>query len=461
MATYSSLGVGTGLDLQTLLTKLMDAERTPVRLLESRIAATNTKISSYGTLKSRLDSLKVASDTLRFESSLIAKTAASTDASVATATANTSALNGSYTLEVSQLASTQKSFSAAFNANQTFGSGTLTFSINENPTATIDIAGSDNTLQGIGAQINAANVGIKATVIASSDGSQRMVFTSEKTGADQSFTLSSTVPAVAPFGGGATVSLGDFDETTDGLARKTASDAMAKIDGISVRSSSNTFENALPGVSFTVSKASTVDNPAISTLSIGNNDEKIVAAVQAFVDAYNAVSTNVTQNTGYDSVNKTGKAFSGDFAVRSVMDDLHKARLNEPAGVSGSVFKTLNDLGISFQQSGALSLDSAKLKEKLASASGDVIKTLNAYGEAFSASLSGTLSTGGAFASRVDGLNSSVQRNQDSIAALEMRLAQTERRYRAQFTALDKYVSAMQSTGSYLSQQWSSLQKTS
>jgi flagellar hook-associated protein 2 len=461
MATYSSLGVGAGLDLQTLLSKLMDAERTPVRQLESRIAATNTKISSYGTLQSKLDGLKAASDTLKFESSLVAKTATSTDSSVATATASASALNGSYTLEVSQLASTQKSFSAAFNANQTFGSGTLTFSINGSPTTAIDITGSDNTLQGIGAQINAANVGVKATVIASSDGSQRMVFTSDKTGADQSFTLSSSIPAVAPFGGGTAVSLGDFDETTDGLARKVASDAMVKIDGISVSSSSNTFEAALPGVSFTVSKASTVDTPAISTLTIGNNDEKIVAAVQAFVDAYNAVSTNVTQNTGYDSVKKAGKAFSGDFAVRSVMDDLRNARSTEPAGVSSSVFKTLNDLGISVQQSGALSLDSTKLKEKLAAASGDVIKTLNAYGDAFSSSLSGTLSTGGAFASRVDGLNSSVQRYQDSITALEVRLAQTERRYRAQFTALDKYVSAMQSTGSYLSQQLSSLQKSS
>lgn len=460
MATYSSLGVGTGVDLQNLLTKIMDAERAPVRQLESRITATNTKISSYGTLKSKLDALKTASDTLRFESSLVAKNASSSDASVLTATAGASALNGSYSLEVTQLASVQKSFSSAFNANQTFGAGTLTFSINNNPTAGITIA-DGSTLQQVGAQINAANVGVKATVIAGADGSQRMVFTSDKTGADQSFTLNSTVPAVTPFGGGAAVSLGTFDETTTGLARKIASDASVKIDGIAVNSTSNTFENALPGVSFTVTKASTVDTPAVSTLNVSNNDDKIVAAVQAFVDAYNAVSTNVTQNTGYDSVTKTGKAFSGDFAVRSVMDGLNNARLTEPAGVASSSFKTLNDLGISIQQSGALSLDTTKLKEKLAAAPGDVVKTLNAYGESFSSTLSSTLSTGGAFASRVAGLDSSVKRYQDSISALEVRLAQTERRYRAQFTALDKYVSSMQSTGSYLTQQLASLQKSS
>lgn len=456
MATYSSLGVGTGLDLQTLLTKLMDAERTPVRSLESKITATNTKISSYGTLKSKLDTFKAASDTLRFESSLVAKSAASSDTSVATATATANALNGSYALEVSQLAAAQKSFSSAFDSSQTFGAGTLTFSIDGNAVAPIEITGTSNTLQEIGAQINAANVGVKATVIASSDGSQRMVFTGDDTGADQSFTLDSTLAAVTPFGGGTPVTLGEFDTATAGLARKTASDAMVTIDGISVSSSSNTFDNALPGVSFTVNKAS-----AISTLSISNNDEKIVAAVQAFVDAYNAVATNVTENTGYDSASKTGKAFAGDFAVRSVMDDLRTARSTEPAGVADSAFKTLADLGISVQQTGLLSLDTTKLKEKLSIDSGDVIKTLNAYGDAFSTSLSSTLSTGGAFASRVDGLNSSVQRYQDSITAMEARLVQTERRYRAQFTALDKYVSQMQSTGSYLTQQLSSLQNSS
>lgn len=460
MATYSSLGVGTGVDLQTLLTKIMDAERAPVRQLESRIVATNTKISSYGTLKSKLDALKSASDTLRFESNLVAKSAASTDNSVVTATAGANALNGSYALEVTQLASVQKSFSSAFTANQTFGAGTLTFSVNGNPTTDINIT-DGSTLQQVGAQINAANIGVKATVIAGADGSQRMVFTSDNSGADKSFTLSSTVPAVTPFGGGAAVSLGSFDEATVGLARKSASNASVKIDGISVSSSTNTFENALPGVNFTVVKASTVDTPAISTLTVSNNNEKIVAAAQAFVDAYNAVSTNVTQNTGYDSVNKTGKAFSGDFAVRSVMDGLSSARLTEPSGVATSSFKKLSELGISVQQNGSLSLDSAKLKEKLAAAPADVIKTLNAYGESFSTTLSSTLSTGGAFASRVDGLNSSVQRYQDSISALEVRLAQTERRYRAQFTALDKYVSSMQSTGSYLTQQLASLQKSS
>lgn len=461
MATYSTLGIGTGIDLQTLLTKLMDAERVPITTLQSKVTATNTKISSYGTLQSKLDTLKSASDTLRFESSLVAKTANSSDTTVASATASAGALNGSYSLEVTQLAAAQKSFTSAFTAGQTFGPGDLTFAINGTSKPTITISGSTNTLQQVAEQINVANVGVKATVITAADSSQRMVLTGDKSGADQSFTLSSTLPTVTPFGGGAAVGLGDFDTLTVGLARKTASDALMTIDGIEVRSSSNTFTDALTGVSITATKASAPGIPATSTLTVSNNNDKIVSAVQSFVDAYNAVASNITQNTGYDSATKTGKAFAGDFAVRSVMDDLRHARTTEPAGVASSAFKVLSDLGISIQQNGNLSLDATKLKEKLASNAGDVVKTLNAYGEAFSTAISGTLGAGGTFSSRVEGLNSTVKRYQDSISALEVRLVQTERRYRAQFTALDKYVSSMQSTGSYLTQQLSSLKSSS
>lgn len=460
MATYSTLGVGAGLDLQTLLSKLMEAERVPVKHLEAKVAATNTKISTYGTLQSRLDALKSAADTLRFESSLVAKTVSSSDSAVATATAAATALNGSVELEITQLASAQKSFTSAFSSGQTFGAGELTFSINGVAGHPIPIT-EGSTLQQIGAQINAANAGVKATVITAADATQRLVLSGEKSGADQSFTLNSTVPAVVPAGGGTeTVRLGDFDTATDGLARRSASDALMTVEGIEVRSSTNVFTDAIPGLTITAAKASVPGTPATTTLSVSNNNDKIVSAVQAFVDAYNAVNSNVTTNSGYDTATKTGKAFSGDFAVRSVMDDLRLARTTEPAGVATSLYKTLGDLGVTIQQNGSLSLDSTKLKEKLAASSGDVVKTLNAYGAAFSDAISSTLSSGGAFASRIEGLNSSVRRYQDSIAALEVRLAQTERRYRTQFTALDKYVSSMQSTGSYLSQQLSSLQKS-
>ena len=459
MATYSTLGVGAGLDLQTLLSKLMDAERVPVKLLEAKVTATNTKVSTYGALQSRLDALKSAADTLRFESSLVAKTVSSTDSAVATATAAATALNGSVELEVTQLASAQKSFTSAFSSGQTFSAGELTFSINGVAGDPIPIT-EGSTLQQIGAQINAANAGVKATVVTAADATQRLVLSGEKSGADQSFTLNSTVPGVAPAGGGTAVTLGDFDTATDGLARRSASDALMTVEGIGVRSSTNVFNDAIQGITITAFKASTPGAPATTTLSVSNNNDKIVSAVQAFVDAFNAVNSNVTANSGFDTATKSGKAFSGDFAVRSVMDDLRLARTSEPTGVATSIYKTLSDLGVTVQQNGSLSLDSTKLKEKLGASPGDVVKTLNAYGAAFSEAISSTLSSGGAFASRIEGLNSSVRRYQDSVAALEVRLAQTERRYRAQFTALDKYVSSMQSTGSYLSQQLSSLQKS-
>jgi len=450
MATYSTLGVGSGIDLQGLLTKLMAAERAPIALIESKISTTNSKISAFGTLKSKLDSLQTASDNLRYSTRLAAKTATSSDSTVATASATTAAINGSYSLDVTQLASAQKSFTTAYNAGTTFGQGELSFTVGGVTTPITLNDQASYTLEEVGSRINAANLGVTATVITTSDGSQRMVLTGKETGSGNDFSLTSTLTP-----SGSQASLDSFDTTTVGLMRQDAQDALMSIDGIEVSSSTNVFASALPGVSITAAKAGT------STLSVTNNDSHVIDSAQAFVDAYNAVISNISSNSGYDESSKSGKVFSGDFAIRAVADGLRSVRLSEPAGVADSSFKALSDLGITVQRDGTLQLDKTKLQEAINTSSDDVITTLNAYGEAFSTELSGKLSSSGAFTTRLDSLNSSVQKMQDNIDTMEVRLALTEKRYRAQFISLDQYVSSMQSTSTYLSQQISTLTSSS
>jgi len=450
MATYSTLGVGSGIDLQGLLTKLMAAERTPITLIESKISTTNSKISAFGVLKSKLDTLQSASDDLRYSTRLAAKTATSSDSTVASATATTSAINGSYSLDVTQLASAQKSFTTAYSAGTTFGQGELSFTVGGVTTPITLDDQTSYTLEEVGSRINAANVGVTATVITASDGAQRMVLTGKETGSGNGFSLTSTLTA-----SDSQASLDSFDTTTTGLMRQDAQDALMSIDGIEVSSSTNVFASALPGVSITAAKVGT------SSLTVSNNDSHVIDSAQAFVDAYNAVISNISSNTGYDESSSSGKAFSGDFAIRAVTEGLRSVRMNEPAGVADSSFKALSDLGITVQRDGTLKLDTTKLQEALDTSSDDVITTLNAYGDAFSTELSSKLSSSGAFTSRLDSLNNSVQKMQDNIDTMEIRLALTEKRYRAQFTALDQYVASMQSTSTYLTQQISSLTSSS
>jgi flagellar hook-associated protein 2 len=447
MATTSSLGVGTGVDLQSMLTKIVAVERAPITALGSKITAANTKISVYGTLNSKLDTLQSAAETLQFPSRLAAISAKSSDATVLGASASYTASVGSYSAEVTQLASAQKSFSAAYNAGTTFGQGTLNFTVGgvAAPPITLNSQAS-YTLEEVGTQINNAKIGVSATVITDSSGKQRMVLTGEKSGAANSFQLTSSLTA-----SGSQASLASFDTGTAGLMRATAQDGKMKLDGIEIASSTNSFTSGVSGLTLTAVKLGTAN------VSVQNDNSKITTAAQAFVDSYNAVVSLVKSNTGYDEATKKSQALSGDSAVRSLMGNLGNARSTTPSELSAATFKSLSELGISIQQNGQLALDSSKLNEAINTSPTEVIKTLSAYGKKFGDSITAMQDAGGVVSNRVSSLNSSVTRYKASQASLEIRVSQIEKRYQTQFTALDKYVSAMNVTSSSLTQQLAAL----
>lgn len=451
MATTSSLGVGTGIDLQAMLTKIMAVERAPITALDTKISAANTKISVYGTLKSKLDALQSAVDTLQFPARLSAVSATSSDTTVAGASATYTTPIGSYSAEVTQLATSQKSFSVAYDAGTTFGQGTLSFTVGGVAASPITLNGQASyTLQEVGTQINNAKIGVTATVITDSSGKQRMVLTGDKSGAANSFQLSSTLTA-----SGSQASLDSFDTITIGLMRATAQDGKMKLDGIEIASTTNSFTAGANGLTLTAVKLGTAN------ISVQNDSAKITTAAQAFVDSYNAVVSLIKSNTGYDAATKTGQALSGDSTVRSVLGNLGNARTTTPSELSSATFKTLGELGITIQQSGLLSLDSSKLNKAINTSASDVIKTLSVYGKSFSTTVLDMQNTGGVISNRLSSLNSSVSRFKDSQASLENRVSLIEKRYKAQFIALDKYISAMNVTSSALTQQLATLTASS
>lgn len=449
MATTSSLGIGTGVDLQSMLSSIITAERAPIKTLDTKIAAANNKISLYGTLKSKLDALQTAADTLQFPSRLSALTATSSDTAVVSATAAYTAAVGTYGLEVTQLSSAQKSFTVAYDAGTTFGPGDLNFTVGGVAATAISLTNSASTLQEVSSAINSAKIGVTATVITDSTGKQRMVLTGDKSGAGNDFSLTSTV---TPSGG--QTSLASFDTTTVGLKRTVAQDALMTIDGVEVKSSTNTF-TSVTGLTLTAVKLGT------SNVTVQTDSTKITSAVQAFVDSYNAVVSMIKSNSGFNSTTNSGQAFTGDSTTRSVIDSLGNARTTVPTELASSTLNTLSALGVTIQQTGLLKLDSTVLSSAINTSATDVVAALNAYGKSFSTEVTALLSSDGSVANRMSSLDSTVRRYKDSQAALEVRVALVEKRYRSQFTALDKLVSSMQTTSSYLTQQLAALQKSS
>jgi len=443
MASVSSLGIGTGVDLQNMLSKILAAERTPITTLNNRIGATNSKISLYGTLNSKLDALKSAAETWQFPSRLSAVSANSADTSVVGASASFNAAIGSYTVEVTQLASAQKSFSASYSAGTTFGPGELTFSVGgeTKPPIVLDAPG-NYTLAEVSSRINEAKIGVTATVVTTATGEQRMVLTGNESGDGKGFSLVSTSSA-----SGSQASLADFDATTPGLLRSSASDALMKVDGIEVRSSNNSFTGTLSGLNLTAVKLGS------TTITVDNDKSRIASAAEAFVNAYNEVATVIRSNSGYNADTKVAQAFNGDSSARAVLGVLGSTRTNIPTELASNTLQSLSDIGIIIQQSGQLTLDKGKLETAISNSPTAVTNLLEAYGKEFANAIQGMQSSGGLVANRIDSLNSSITRFNLNKEALEGRLELVEKRYRAQFTALDKYVSSMQTTSGYLGQQ--------
>lgn len=445
MASISSLGVGTGVDLQGMLSTIVAAERAPIKAIESRISSTNSRISLYGTINSKLDALQTAAETLQFPSRLSATKASSSDSNIVNATANFNAGVGTYTMEVTQLASAQKSFSAAYSNSATVSAGELNFTVGgvAKPPIVLDGPG-PYSLQDVSTKINEAKMGLTASVVTASDGTQRMVFTGNESGADKAFSMTSTATVS---GAGALA----FDGSTAGLLRSTARNALMKIDGIEVSSPTNTITGAITGLNITANKTGT------STVTVKNDPETITKALQSFVDAYNEVATLIKTNSNFDASNKATQLLLGDGSARSVMNTLGSIRTTVPTDLAANSLQSLNDVGIAIQQNGQLSFDKTKLETATSNSATAVSNLLQSYGREFNDAIQNMQSPGGIVSNKVESMKSSVSRLNLNKESLEVRVALVEKRYRAQFTALDKYMSSMQTTSSYVSQQMAGL----
>ena len=445
MATgsISSLGIGSGLDSNSIVTKLMAIERQPLTTLSQKESSFSAKISALGTIKSRLSDLQSAATTLGDPNKLAAFKATVGDGDVISASAGTFAKNGSYSVEVVQLAKAQKSFSSIQGAGTSYGAGTLSFTINGN-TQDVVLASGGNSLQDVANAINDAGIDVQATVVTGDAGS-RLVLTAKNTGTDNAFSLSVS-------GGDANLTgLATFDGAHPNAA--TALDAIIKVEGETVTSQSNTVTSAIANVTINATTVGT------STLDVARDNSGIETAVKAFVDAYNSLRNDITAKTAYNSETKVGEPLNGDATIRTLLGRMRDTLGNVPAGAAGSDYQYLYSLGVSFTQDGTLTFDSTKLDNAVNTDFDGVVSVLNAYGTAVSTMAKAFTEADGLIDNRVSGLETSMSTIDGQRERLERQFDLTEARLRAQFTALDTLVASLNTTSTYLSQQLESLSK--
>lgn len=446
MASVTSAGVGSGLDINGIITKLIAAERGPLTKLEGKESLARTRLSELGTLKSLLSTVETSVEAMDIDTETYSWKATSSDTTVSTATTGTGAASGTYALTVSLLAQahTVKSGQAAGYAatTNTFNTGTVTITVGSEAAVNVSITASNNTLTGIRDAINTAS-GIDVTATIVNNGSTNyLVLASKNTGASNSVSVS-----VTDGGSGGTNALSQLATTSQTQA---AQDASFTLNNIAITRSSNSVSDAVTGVTFSLLKAGS------ATVTVANDTSALTTKLNTFVSAYNALAAKVKTLTAYNSTTGTSGYFNGDMGITRVMTQLRDAIFSTPAGASAS-YTSMSSLGVRFKSDGTLSLDSTVLQTAMDSDFAAVAQTIGAYGAVMDTAADDMLSTTGIMATKNSSLLTLIDTLEDDQLTAERRLSSLEKRYRAQFTALDVLVSNLQTTSSYLSRQLANL----
>jgi len=379
----SSPGLGSGLDINSIVGQLMTLEQRPLLLLNNKEAGQQAKISAYGSLKGALSSFQNSVKTLTNASTFSGVKATTANPDIVTASALSSAAAGSHQIEVLTLAQAQKIKSDAFASTDTaIGSGTLTIefgtynndgSFTNHPdklAKPITIESGQSSLGSIRDAINQADVGVSASIVNDGTGN-RLVIASKDTGLNNALKIT-----VDDNDGNHTDTAGlsrlAYDASTGGAANMAetvaARNATMVIDGINISKPSNTISDALGGVTFNLLKA---DPGTTTTLSVARDVSKVQAGAEAFVKAYNELTKTIADVSRYDTANQQASILTGDSTVRAIQTQLRGVLNAFLPGAAGGL-NSLSQIGISFQKDGTLQLDNAKLNAVLNDPSKDI-----------------------------------------------------------------------------------------
>lgn len=451
--TIAASGAGSGIDILDLVQQLVEAQRIgPEQLYDSREASIDGQISALGLVKSSLSVFQDNLANLSTASAFVAYSAQSSDDTVATASANSGAVNGSFVLrmdsaEGEQMATANKLRTAGFaDATTTeIGTGDVTISNANGDSFTLNFAGGgDNTLTEIRSAINNAedNFGVSANVVNVSDGlggtESRLVLTASDTGED--FALTVTTDA-----GLSSLASANLVELTPGQ------NAIFSIDGQTASSASNTVTDVISGVSFELLGEGT------TTISVASDLDAVEANVNAFVDAFNSFQGILSSTASYNDGNPG--ALFGDATIRSLTSSLRSTIGDTVASATGT-FTSLSSIGITTTDSGGLEVDSDLLRQALTE-DFDSVSNIFTAEDGIGTSLETTVTSYTQFAglldTKTDSLNSRISLIDDARERLDYRLGKLEDRLRAQFIAMDALIQSLNSTGSFLTQQLANL----
>lgn len=462
MASISSLGVGSGLKLGDILDSLTAAQKAQLTPISNQQSSYTSKLSAYGTMKSALESFQTANTALS-KADLFTATTTTSSTTAFSATTTGSALAGKYTIEVTQLAKAQTLTSGVQKDNKTaIATSDSKITIQQGgdkKPVTIDISAANSSLTGIRDAINKSDAGVSASIINVGNGEYRLSISSKETGEDNAMTISvSGDPALQSFMG----YNGTKGDSSNGMEESvTALNALLKVNNVDIENSSNTISDALEDITLNLSDVTTGNQ----TLTITTDNTKATKAINDWVTAYNSLQETFSSLTKYtavdagaDAQSSSNGALLGDTTLRTIQTQL-KSLLSSSVG--GSTIKTLSQVGITTDpDSGKLEVDDDKLSAAMKTSASGIKDLLIGDGKTtgitttIDKSTTSWLSSTGIIQAAKDGVSKTLNNLTTQYNAASARIDSMVARYKEQFTQLDVMMNSLNSTSSYLTQQF-------
>lgn len=443
----SSPGVGSGLDVNSIVTQLVAIERQPLQVLQTKASQFQSQLSLYGTIKSQVSALGDAATALATSSGWALYKATSSNTAAITVTASASATPATFGLEVTQLARAQTTASRNIATGATLGSagqtGNLTINLGSWKTGSFVGSGGsvgvsingDDSLTTIAGKINAAGAGVTATVLRS--GSQeRLVFASSTTGEEAGFQISSS-----GFTGLDSLSFNSLTNppgSTAGMELgQSGLDAMAKLNGVAIQSASNTLSDVVPGLTLKLNQVTT----APVAVTVEQDTESLQKQVQAFADAFSTLHKTLAAATLYVPGGASGP-LQGDSTTIGLMNVMSGV-LNSTS--TGSTYSRLSDIGLERQTDGSLKLNTSKLTTAMGNmtnlqalfATDNGSAATNGFGLKFRDFAKGLIAADGTVSNKSTAIQGSISRNSDEQARVNDRASRIEVQLRKQYSDLE------------------------
>ena len=443
MATISSPGVGSGLDVHTMVTQLVAAERYGTDNRHDRIeSSAKEQISAFGKISSGLSGLQSALAKFEGAGASLGRKVHVPEGAGFSATATSKAALGSYQVTVNSLATTHKLHSAPVKDGGQLGHGTLTIDFGGEAPLSVDIAEGEGSLSDVRDAINkaAGGKGVAATLIRG-DAGEVLVLASTNTGAEGRLTITASggdggLDALATTGGSLVVA-------------DPGNDAEVVVDGITRTSSDNRLDDLIDGVTLDLTEAKAGES---FSLELKSDASTLKASMLGLISAYNTALSALRTQSAAGGEGAPGAALSGDSAPRGITSSLRN--------MISQQYAELSALGLETKVDGSLSLDGATFDKAIAEDPDALVRMLGDEGSLrmpLKDSLKSWLGDDGLIKGRTEALDTRLKRLETDRESFDRRIERVQANYLRQFTALDAMVAQMSSTSSFLGQQLAQL----